>query len=360
MSVVIEGLTKSFGGPSVVTDLSCEFRSGAISVLLGASGCGKTTTLRCIAGLEEPDGGLVRIEGETVFSSHAGVNLPPEERRLGMVFQSYAIWPHMTVHENVALPLHAQKFPRAGIKDRVAQTLSLLGLADFEHRGATQLSGGQQQRVAIARCLVTQPRLILLDEPLSNLDAKLRLVMRSELRDLQRRTKATMVFVTHDQEEAMSLADEVFLFNQGRILQHGSPANLYTQPANRYVAEFLGQANLIDANLVVLGEKRWLQVGNTQLAQGVDPRSIANGERCLGMIRPEAWQLGTAGSDGIPAQVTALSYLGDRMQIRMQTPAGIITVMRPGHESFQEGENFSLSVPGQLVTLFPTVETLNL
>jgi iron(III) transport system ATP-binding protein len=186
-SVTIEGLVKSFGGVQVIPDLTVTFRAGAISVLLGSSGCGKTTILRCIAGLEEPSGGDIRIHDRTVFSAREGINVPPERRDLGMVFQSYAIWPHMTVHENVALPLRAHGVSNTETQARVRDLLKLVGLDGLGERNATQLSGGQQQRVAIARCLANQPKLILLDEPLSNLDARLRIAMRSELRDLQRR-----------------------------------------------------------------------------------------------------------------------------------------------------------------------------
>ena len=213
-SVTIERLDKSFGAVKVISNLNVSFRAGAISVLLGSSGCGKTTILRCIAGLEEPNTGEIRIHDRRVFSSGERINVPPERRNLGMVFQSYAIWPHMTVYENVALPLKAHGVGNAQARSRVLEVLNLVGLGGLEQRSATQLSGGQQQRVAIARCLVNQPELILLDEPLSNLDAKLRIGMRGELRDLQRRLNATMIFVTHDQEEAMSLADEIFLFQR--------------------------------------------------------------------------------------------------------------------------------------------------
>jgi ABC-type nitrate/sulfonate/bicarbonate transport system ATPase subunit len=190
-SVTIEGLVKSFGGVVVIPDLSVSFQAGTISVLLGSSGCGKTTILRCIAGLEEPSGGDIVIHDRTVFSARQRINIPPERRDLGMVFQSYAIWPHMTVHENVALPLRAHGVSNAETQARVRDLLKLVGLDGLGDRNATQLSGGQQQRVAIARCLANQPKLILLDEPLSNLDAKLRVAMRSELRELQRRLNAT-------------------------------------------------------------------------------------------------------------------------------------------------------------------------
>ena len=246
-SVTIEGLSKSFAGNPVIIDLNISFRAGAISVLLGPSGCGKTTILRCIAGLEEPDDGEIRIYDRTVFSARRKVQVLPEQRNLGMVFQSYAIWPHMTVHENVALPLRAHGVSVSETKQRVQDLLQLVGLDGLGQRSATQLSGGQQQRVAVARCLANRPDLVLLDEPLSNLDAKLRVGMRWELKQLQRTFNATMIFVTHDQEEAMSLADEIFLFRSGQLEQRGSGSDLYRRPRTRYVAEFFGKANLFRA-----------------------------------------------------------------------------------------------------------------
>src|SRR5262249_32831954 len=235
-------IAKSFGNVEVISDLTVSFRAGAISVLLGSSGCGTTTILRCIAGLEEPSAGDIRIYDRTVFSSADRINVPPERRDLGMVFQSYAIWPHMSVYENIALPLRAHGVRGAAAQARVHELLRLVGLEGLAERSSTQLSGGQQQRVAIARCLVNQPKLVLLAEPLSTLDAKLRVGMRDELRELQRRLRATMIFVTHDQEEAMSLADEVFLFRSGRLEQSGPGGDLYRQPNTRYVAEFFGKA----------------------------------------------------------------------------------------------------------------------
>src|SRR6266404_9658456 len=242
MGVRVEGLTKTYVALRVIDDLSVSFQSEKISVLLGASGCGKTTTLRCIAGLEHPDGGKILIDNEPVYDSSRGLDLAPEKRRLGMVFQSYAIWPHLTVMGNVAMPLKAQKLPKDEILRRSKETLGIVGLAEQADKSAMKLSGGQQQRVSIARCLVSNPRLILMDEPLSNLDARLRIEMRHEIRQLQQRIGATILFVTHDQEKAMSLGDEIFLFNKGKVVQRGPPEDLYFRPTVRYVAEFLGKA----------------------------------------------------------------------------------------------------------------------
>lgn len=354
MSVTIEGLSKSYGVIRVVEGLNVSFREGKISVLLGSSGCGKTTTLRCIAGLEDPNEGEILIKGQAVYSSRRNINLQPEKRRLGMVFQSYAIWPHMTVFENVALPLMASKKSVEEINRRVEETISLVGLDGLATRSATQLSGGQQQRVAIARCLANQPNLILLDEPLSNLDAKLRVTMRQELRELQRRLGSTMIFVTHDQEEAMSLADEIFLFRDGKIAQQGTPEDLYMRPTNRYVAEFLGKANIIKVEVVEVS--KGIEVTDRGRSTIIALDSSKSFSKLVGprlcMIRPEAWQIGQRSKQGIQAKVEQITYLGGRRELRMSTPIGEQLVVTPGFQDFPIGSEVSLSVlPGQIQLL---------
>jgi len=247
----IDSLHKSFqaaGGTEVraVDGVSLSVPDGRLLTLLGPSGCGKTTTLRCIAGLERPDSGCIVIGGETVFDSAKRIFVPPSDRGIGMVFQSYAIWPHMSVFENVAFPLRVarnRRYRAAEIRDKVARALEMVRLGGFERRSATQLSGGQQQRLALARGLVHEPRILLLDEPLSNLDAKLREQMRFELKHLQRTLRITTVYVTHDQSEALALSDEIAVFNAGRIAQRGAPRDIYSQPATRFVADFIGSAN---------------------------------------------------------------------------------------------------------------------
>ncbi len=350
-SVTIEGLVKSFGGNPVIPDLSVSFRAGAISVLLGSSGCGKTTILRCIAGLEEPSGGDIAIHDRTVFSARQQINIPPERRNLGMVFQSYAIWPHMTVHENVALPLRAHGVSNADAQARVRDLLKLVGLDGLGDRNATQLSGGQQQRVAIARCLANQPKLILLDEPLSNLDAKLRVAMRSELRDLQRRLNATMIFVTHDQEEAMSLADEIFLFRSGHLEQQGPGSELYRHPKSRYVAEFFGKANLVSAALHAADNQFELRAsasGDT-IAKGTFNQTAEAGRELLCMVRPEAWRLHPPGIGGIAGRVVEVMLLGDRLELQVETPIGRQYVLTLGYTQVAVGDNVSLSIAAEHV-----------
>ncbi len=234
-------VVKRFGSTSAVDGVSFTVQSGEIFTLLGPSGCGKTTTLRLIAGLEEPDDGEILIGGSTVAAPRRGLFVAPEKRRLGMVFQSYAIWPHLSVFENVAFPLRVRHETAERIRWRVHQALEKVGLDGLAERGATQLSGGQQQRVALARALVYEPAIVLLDEPLSNLDAKLREQMRVEIRALQRQLNLTVLYVTHDQAEAMTLSDRIAVVACGCFEQVGTPAELYETPVSPFVAEFLGR-----------------------------------------------------------------------------------------------------------------------
>ena len=353
MSVEISGLTKTFGAVRVLDDLTTSFRSEAISVLLGPSGCGKTTMLRCIAGLEQPDTGTIQINGVPVFSDRQKINLPPEKRNLGMVFQSYAIWPHMTVFENVALPLRARGMRAADVSRIADETLALVGLTAMRDRGATQLSGGQQQRVAIARCVASRPRLILLDEPLSNLDAKLRTEMRMELKGLQRLTNATMVFVTHDQEEAMSLADTIFLFRSGRIVQEGAPSEIYRKPLDRYVAEFLGKANIFAVSIDPSGKAGDVRTceGNYLIAEGVSRPQGAGGEfSCL--IRPECWHVSGDQDRGLPGEVQSSMFLGDRTDLVVGTPIGDQRLLLPGYQNVAPGDRLTLTAAPDQIHLF--------
>src|SRR5512139_4143062 len=229
-----------------------------IFTLLGPSGCGKTTLLRCIVGLEMPDSGEIAIGEETVFSSEKNTFVPPEKRGLNMVFQSYAIWPHMNVFDNVAYPLQARKVPRDEIRRRVEKTLRFVQLEGFENRPATRLSGGQQQRVALARALVAEPRVILFDEPLSNLDAKLREETRKELRAFLEKLQITAVYVTHDRVEALSLSDAIAVMRSGRIVEIGTPRQIYFDSDQRFVADFIGRTNLIDGRVATIKAGRTL------------------------------------------------------------------------------------------------------
>jgi iron(III) transport system ATP-binding protein len=254
--LTVRGLTKTYatadGSFQALKGVDFEIPQGGFYTLLGESGCGKSTTLRCVAGLEEPDSGSISIAGQVVADVERGTQVPAFERDIGLVFQSYAIWPHMDVFGNVAYPLqvHRPRLAATDIRARVTDALRLVGMEDFANRQATKLSGGQQQRVAFARALVRRPKLLLLDEPLSNLDAKLREQMRFELQELIARTGVTTLYVTHDQSEALAMSDTVAVMAGGRIVQSGAPREVYSQPDNRTVANFLGSANFLRGKVV--------------------------------------------------------------------------------------------------------------
>ncbi len=245
----VQGLRRTYDTHGV-HGISFSAPEGQLVTLLGPSGCGKTTTLRCLAGIETPDDGEISFGGRTVFSAARRIQVPPERRDVGMVFQSYALWPHMTVRENVAFPLLARHYPKAEVATRVRDLLSLVGLADYADRPATQLSGGQQQRVSLARALVYEPRLLLFDEPLSNLDAQLRESMRRDIRQLQQKLGITAVYVTHDRAEALAISDTTVVMAEGRILQAGHPNELFRWPASRFVASLLGDADFLPGTIV--------------------------------------------------------------------------------------------------------------
>ena len=357
MGVRIDRLTKKFGSHAVIDGLSTDFQSGRISVLLGASGCGKTTTLRCIAGLETPDEGVIVVEDAEVFHGVRGVNLPPEKRNISMVFQSYAIWPHMTVAENVALPLRAHGVGRDRRGEQVGKALKLVGLSGLEQRMATQLSGGQQQRVALARSIVWPAGVILLDEPLSNLDAQLRVSTRRELRELQRELNSTMIFVTHDQEEAMSIADEIFLFHGGRILQRGPPAEVYRAPVNRYVAEFLGKVNFIAVVPAPLGDGRVdLRALQGEVIATVPASRVPDSPECVCVVRPQAWQIRSTSERGLLGRVRGRAFLGDREEIVVDTCLGEILVIALGRFKTEVGDEVRLAADPESVHILPRAD----
>ena len=250
--VSIQSLEKRYSpkAPPAVPSLDLEIEEGEFLTLLGPSGCGKTTTLRCVAGLERPTGGLVSIGDQVVDEPARGRHVPPEKRDIGMVFQSYALWPHMSVSTNVGYPLRMRKVATSDRARRVNEMLEMVGLSEYASRNATDLSGGQQQRVALARALVANPRLLLFDEPLSNLDARLRQDMRTELRDMHRRVGTTSIYVTHDQEEAVSLSTRIVLLNKGQIEQVGTPREIYWHPVSHFVADFVGYDNFLQATVI--------------------------------------------------------------------------------------------------------------
>jgi iron(III) transport system ATP-binding protein len=322
----IEGLTKIFDNSTDqiaggIREANFTLESGTFFTLLGPSGCGKTTTLRCIAGLETPDDGVIAVEGRTLFDGRARVNVPVEQRSVGMVFQSYAIWPHMTVAENVAFPFTVSKqrrYSRPEIEEGVRRALAIVDLDGFQQRPATRLSGGQQQRVALARAVVHEPRLLLLDEPLSNLDAQLRDEMRGELKRLQSKIGITTVYVTHDQSEALALSDQIAVIDRGRIAQIGSPQDIYFRPASPFVAHFVGATNLLTGRLVgTANGKAAVEVQGGRRIECLVLQAIDDPSSVSVSIRPESIQLlarashaPKAGENCLSGHITGVIFLG--------------------------------------------------
>jgi len=313
--VRLEHVTKRFGAIVAVDDVSLEIPAGRLVTLLGPSGCGKTTTLRMIAGLEHPTAGRVFIGGEDVTP------LPASTRSVTMVFQSYALFPHLTVFENIAYGLRIMKLPPAQVAQKVAQVLDLVGLPGIGARFPAHLSGGQQQRVALARALVMQPKVLLFDEPLSNLDAKLRKRVRAEIRELQQRLGITSIYVTHDQAEALALSDVIVVMNAGKVEQIGTPVDLYRRPATPFVANFIGEANLLPGRY----DGRCILVG--PYAFPFRQAGIAPGPVTV-MARPEAVAVKTDG-EGLPGRVRSAFFMGMTVEYLMDTPVGEINVAEP-------------------------------
>ncbi len=353
MRIAVQDLTKRFGPLEVVSRVSFSIREGELFTLLGPSGCGKTTLLRLIAGFYVPDAGEIRFDGRVVNG------VPPNERGAGMVFQNYALWPHMTVFDNVAYGLKLRKIGRAEIAARVRGVLEKVKLTGLEERYPGQLSGGQQQRVALARALVLNPQILLLDEPLSNLDAKIRVQVRAEIRKLQKELGITTLYVTHDQEEALTLSDSIAVFNQGRVLQVGAPKELYERPANRFVADFIGINNLIDGTVRSLdAPQRRLHVETAlgPMSALLDER-LREGERCVLCVRPEnASVAGQAGreSNRVRGKVSFAAYLGNILRYDVDLGTGVVfkaDVRDPWHHE--------LLPPGTAVEVsFPVSSTL--
>jgi ABC-type Fe3+/spermidine/putrescine transport system ATPase subunit len=344
---------KHFGTTPAVDGLSLAIQPGEVFTLLGPSGCGKSTTLRIVAGLEEPDGGEVFLDGNLIASERFSV--APERRDLGMVFQSYAIWPHMTVFENVAFPLQLRGASKATIREKVEAVLELVGLAGLGARGATDLSGGQQQRVALARAIVYEPKLLLLDEPLSNLDARLREHMRIELRALQQRLAIAVLFVTHDQAEAMVLSDRIAVMRGGRIEQVGTPMALYQRPATSFVRDFIGR--VLTLPLVLSADNCAEVPGETgvrvQLPNG---SSLDNGGRALLACRPEDVYLephAEPGLNRLSATVETIAYLGEYTEYGVRTAGGqLLLVSSSRHQHYDLGAPVSVRVDPSEATLW--------
>ncbi len=323
-SVTIQNVTKAFGPTVVLENFDAVFENGEFVTLLGPSGCGKTTMLRIIAGFEKPTSGTVIFDDKVVSSDK--VFLPPEKRDIGMVFQSYAVWPHMTVYENVAYPLTIKKVDKAVIKQKVDRVLAAVHLTQYAGRIPSQLSGGQQQRVALARALVAEPALLLLDEPLSNLDAKLRESMRFEIKEIQREYGITVMYVTHDQTEAMAMSDRIVVINRGIIQQVGSPREIYTQPANPFVADFVGKIEFVEG----VAENGAITLNGC--GQKLPYDGPEKGEVIVG-IRPENIVYAEEGEGQLHGMVKTHFYLGDVDDCRIDLDGAEVRVISNPNES---------------------------
>ncbi|MCI5078134.1 ABC transporter ATP-binding protein [Oricola sp.] len=342
----IRSLAKSYGSKSIIDCLELDVAEGEFLTLLGPSGCGKTTTLRMIAGLEKPTGGTIRFGDRIVASPDQNVFVAPESRNLGMVFQSYALWPHMTVFDNVAYPLRMRRAAKRDIAQKVQDALRLVGLADYADRSVSMLSGGQQQRVSVARAVSAHPGLLLFDEPLSNLDAKLRASMRTELRALQQRLGITAVYVTHDQLEALAMSDRVLVMNKGEVMQIGTPADIFRQPRNRFVADFVGFENLLTGTVEQYGPDSCairMNGGQALKAKGGEPRAV--GETVCVALRASRVALTAATSadraaNDFDATIEAVAFLGDTQQFNLsclgQTVVATVPVAELGRAGLAE------------------------
>ena len=352
--VILRGLSKHFGSVKAVEDVSLRIPDGQFLVLLGPSGCGKSTILRLIAGLEDPTAGEIAIDGELINF------VDPTERNLAMVFQNYALYPHMTVGKNVAFPLETARRPKAEVAASVQRAADILEIGELLHRLPEQLSGGQRQRVALARAIVREPRVFLMDEPLSNLDAQLRLQTRLELMALHERLGITTIYVTHDQVEAMTMGHRIAVMRSGHLQQVGDPTTVYDTPANTFVATFMGAPpmNLIEGELVkengtasFVRDGYRLEIDAATMGIAGDRLDGASGSAHLG-IRPEHIGLGSAGDSGIPGRVHFLEPVGSDLYVSVDVGARPVQVRMPPHTKVKTGENVTITFDPALSHLF--------
>jgi iron(III) transport system ATP-binding protein len=318
MRISIRNLTKQFGGAVALKNVSLEIQSQELFFLLGPSGCGKTTLLRTIAGFYQPD------EGDLFFGERSMKGVPPHRRNTGMVVQNYALWPHMTVAENVAYGLDVRSVAAAEKRRRVAEALAIVQMESYADRSPNQLSGGQQQRVALARALVVKPDVLLLDEPLSNLDAKLRLEMREEIRRIHAQTRITTIYVTHDQKEALSLATRMAVLHDGRIGQIGDPRTVYRSPANRFVADFIGETNWVSARVNSITSTALLAETPLGMLEAFTTTTFKTRDEVWLGFRPEAVRIGSDTTNSFKATVAHVSYLGEIEQYELEVTAGVV------------------------------------
>jgi iron(III) transport system ATP-binding protein len=360
MQVNVKGLIKSFdsidGRAHALRGVSFEVQPGEFYTLLGPSGCGKSTTLRCVAGLERPDSGEISIGDKVVAGS--SVFESPDKRPIGMVFQSYAIWPHMTVFKNVAFPLKQQKIARQQREKLVMEALALVKMEELAHRPAPYLSGGQQQRVALARALVSKPQVLLLDEPLSNLDAKLREELRIEIKELTRRLGITTLYVTHDQTEALAMSDRIAVMLYGQILQEATPKELYLRPAAKFVAQFIGQVNFFEGTVAEFADNG-LGLVRTPLGdlRCNIPSSLASDAKALVSVRPESFNIvrerSRPGANALEGTIDKFVFLGDFIDCHVLTGDQLVRVKLPATSDLNHGERVFLEFDPRACILLP-------
>ena len=342
----IDQLCRDYGTSRVVDRLSFEVFNGEFFSLLGPSGCGKSTTLRLIAGLEEPDGGEIRLKDEVVASSRDRRFIPAERRNIGLVFQSYAVWPHMTVKQNVSYPLELRRWKRDEIHRRIEQVLEAVGLSGFADRRPTELSGGQQQRLALARCLAYEPDLLLLDEPLSNVDARLREQLRLELKRIQQSMGVTIVYVTHDQSEAMALSHRIAVMQSGKIEQIGTPEEVYTRPATFFVQNFVGRLITFQGRLRKKGSQQVVELlDSTELATDLKNEFTEHENVCIA-VRPESIEIladgSAANSANITGKVRDLAYVGGHYECAIEAAGTEFVLAVPCSFTAKKGETLTL------------------
>lgn len=353
VSVKLEKVTKRFGEIVAADNITLEIKHGEFFTFLGPSGCGKTTTLRIIAGLEVPDFGKVFFNGKDV------TNEPPYKRNTGMVFQNYALWPHMTVYDNIAYGLKIRKLPKEEIRRKVYEILELVKLKGLEKRYPTQLSGGQQQRVALARALIIEPAVLLLDEPLSNLDAKLRIEMREEIKRIQKKLGITTIYVTHDQEEAMVISDRLAVMNQGKIMQVGVPKELYKHPKNLFVASFLGRCTIISGKVLEVSPQGYVTLifNNTKLVGVLPARDlkIIEGEKAIAVMRPEDFTIEKPKKEAntIKGVVDWISYVGPYIELRVNANGKRFLVNVDSDYGVNIGDELEIYIPYDETVVFP-------
>lgn len=369
--VDVRGLTKTYGpagasNKKALDDVSISLDRGEFVVLLGPSGCGKTTLLRCVAGLEHPDDGVIEVRGKDMFSKARNINVAPENRNLSVVFQSYALWPHKNLTENVAYPLRCRGTSKAAAHRAAKDMLGTVGLGDRTESYPSQLSGGQQQRVAVARAIVANSDLVLFDEPLSNLDAAVREHIRSELLSLQREIGFAALYVTHDQSEAMALADTLVVMKEGTVVQAGSPDVVYSQPNSTYVAKFLGRANEFDAvvgHVGSAGSPASVKASFGDVVVATCPESVRSGDAVKVIARPEHIQLSSITDDSdateLSAEIVQATFLGGSREYDIRLGDRTLLVRDSSEMPFTVGERVGCTFPAHRVNIFPISEHVN-